>query len=280
MQQSGHGGGKITKKREHITYAIAIALCVVLSLVPLAGAAENQNLVNNNLKTDLNNIDSNDTITNQSLLGMSEEEITQLKEWLKEKKINKTDGELNDGLKISATGDEVTELQRWLQANDFYSGKINGKFDVDTENAVKKFQKAMGLAEDGEVGVYTLQAMQQWDEYAEMLNSLDTGNVVTSSSSRVTGSSSTYTTKRTYRRSYSSYSRKGVGDCWTNSAIMYNQLTRSGQKARIIQYSTSLSPRHRSVQVYKNGRWVNADYSGYGYRYQPTKNAVNGVVVK
>jgi|GEM_PF-3819290 len=132
----------------------------------------------------------------------------------------------------------------------------------------------MGLAEDGAVGVYTLQAMQQWDEYAEMLNSLDTGNVVTSSSS-------TYTTKRTYGRSYSSYSysRKGVGDCWTNSAILYNQLTRSGQKARIIQYSTSLSPRHRSVQVYKNGRWVNADYSGYGYRYQPTKNAVNGVVI-
>jgi len=47
----------------------------------------------------LNNIDSNDTITNQSLLGIGEEEITQLKEWLKEKKLIKQMKNLMMGLK-------------------------------------------------------------------------------------------------------------------------------------------------------------------------------------
>ena len=281
FQQFGHGGGIITRKRHATTYAIAIAMCVVFSLTPLAGAAENQNLVNNDLKS----IDSTNAITNQNLLGVSDVEIAKLQNWLKEKKMNIS---TNDELKIGATGEEVKELQQWLKENEFYSGEINGQFDADTENAVKKFQKTMGLKEDGSVGFYTLQAMQQWDNYAKNLNSGATTNIQITYTTEVTGSKQAILSylhtksSRTYstgvKRSYSS--GRGTGDCWTNSEIMYSQLTRSGQKARIIQYSTSLSPRHRSVQVYKNGRWVNANYSGYGYRYQPTKNSVNGVVIK
>ncbi len=59
--------------------------------------------------------------------------------------------------------------------------------------------------------------------------------------------------------------RKGKGDCWSNSVILYNNLKRSGKRARIVQYRTSLSPRHRSVQIYRDGRWVDFNYRGNGY---------------
>ena len=66
----------------------------------------------------------------------------------------------------------------------------------------------------------------------------------------------------TYRYSYG----KGVGDCWANSDYLMGQLTKAGVKARIIQYRTSMSPRHRSVQLYQNGNWVDYNYKANGYR--------------
>jgi hypothetical protein len=86
----------------------------------------------------------------------------------------------------------------------------------------------------------------------------------------------------TYKVSYRSTGSKGTGDCWTNSDILYNQLVKKGNKARIIQYATSMSSRHRSVQYYKDGKWVNYDYKGNGYamRYWCTSNYVNGKVIK
>jgi len=86
-----------------------------------------------------------------------------------------------------------------------------------------------------------------------------------------------------YKSSYkSSKGSKGTGDRWTNSAILYNQLIKLGYKVRIIQFATSMSSRHRSVQYYKNGKWVNYDYKGNGYamRYYWTSNYVNGKVIQ
>ena len=68
-----------------------------------------------------------------------------------------------------------------------------------------------------------------------------------------------------YTYSYSS-SGKGVGDCWTNSAVLMSQLTKAHVKARIIQYRTSLSSRHRSIQLYQNGKWVDYNYKANGYK--------------
>lgn len=75
---------------------------------------------------------------------------------------------------------------------------------------------------------------------------------------------------------------KGTGDCWDNSAVLYNQLKKSGKKVRIIQYKTSLSPRHRSVQVCENGRWVDYNYKGNGYAklYYATKSKPGVHVIK
>lgn len=55
----------------------------------------------------------------------------------------------------------------------------------------------------------------------------------------------------------------GSGDCWAMSDYLYKKMTAAGMKARIIQYSTSMSSRHRSVQYSSNGAWVNAPYRTY-----------------
>jgi N-acetylmuramoyl-L-alanine amidase len=57
----------------------------------------------------------------------------------------------------------------------------------------------------------------------------------------------------------------GSGDCWAMSDYLYSRLSSAGIDSRIVQYSTAYSSRHRSVQLYENGRWVDVPYSSYGY---------------
>jgi len=57
--------------------------------------------------------------------------------------------------------------------------------------------------------------------------------------------------------------RIGSGDCWAMSDYLYTHMTKAGMTARIIQYATAYSSRHRSVQYRQNNTWVNAPYRTY-----------------
>jgi methionine-rich copper-binding protein CopC len=57
--------------------------------------------------------------------------------------------------------------------------------------------------------------------------------------------------------------RIGGGDCWAMSDYLYTHMTAAGMTARIIQYATSMSSQHRSVQYRQNNTWVNAPYRQY-----------------
>lgn len=89
---------------------------------------------------------------------------------------------------------------------------------------------------------------------------------------------------RSVRKKYRAKYRqgKGKGNCWNTSAILYNNLKRSGKKVRIVQYITSLSSRHRSVQIYRHRGWVDFNYRGNGYAslYRATKHKPGMHVVK
>ncbi len=50
---------------------------------------------------------------------------------------------------------DVRALQFLLRNRGFYQGKIDGKFGVLTEKAIRKFQRAKGLKADGIVGPQT-----------------------------------------------------------------------------------------------------------------------------
>lgn len=65
----------------------------------------------------------------------------------------------------------------------------------------------------------------------------------------------------------SAMQKKGAGDCWAMSQYLNNKFQDAGYKSRIIQYATSYSSRHRSVQLYQNGQWKTVPYRAYGYHY-------------
>ena len=57
------------------------------------------------------------------------------------------------------------------------------------------------------------------------------------------------------------------GDCWAYSAYLNGKFKAAGYKSRVIQYATSYSSNHRSVQLYQNGQWKTVPYRAYGYNY-------------
>lgn len=78
------------------------------------------------------------------------------------------------GLKVGSTGEKVTQLQQDLTALGYYYGDITGHYGSLTKTAVKKFQKAKGITQDGIAGTTTLNAI------AKALGG-STGNTITGS---------------------------------------------------------------------------------------------------
>lgn len=56
-------------------------------------------------------------------------------------------------------GHDVVELQQALGALGFHAGPEDGIFGAHTEDAVRRFQKNMGLPSDGIVGAYTFECI-------------------------------------------------------------------------------------------------------------------------
>ena len=280
----GHGGGTI---KHNQIYALLFAMCMVVAVIPMAGAVTDQN--------------SENIITNANQgiqLGSTSAEAQQMQSTLQDKKpfgtqtekvLAPTNQAVNSDpneLKLGDSGDKVKELQNWLTDYGYYSGAVDGNFGADTEKAVKQFQLEASIQVDGKVGKQTQTTMEKWDQLLAKVQAAAGDSNTASTTNTATSSKSISTAKKTYAKSYTKAVRqyrggKGSGDCWTNSAALYSQLTGSGQKARIIQYATSQSARHRSVQVYSNGAWVNYNYkaNGYAQTYYATSNSVNGKVV-
>ena len=64
-------------------------------------------------------------------------------------------------LKYGSSGDEVKKLQETLNASGNYNLATDGKFGAKTQEAVKAYQKANGLAVDGIVGTNTWGALNK-----------------------------------------------------------------------------------------------------------------------
>jgi hypothetical protein len=73
--------------------------------------------------------------------------------------------------------------------------------------------------------------------------------------------------------------RIGSGDCWAMSDYLYKHMAAAGMKARIIQYATAYSSRHRSVQYLSNGAWVNAPYRTYGLNSMFNNTKSSGCII-
>lgn len=207
------------------------------------------------------------------------ETIEMMQLWDLQKKIAK-----NGDLTKDSNGENVEVLQNFLKKRGYYNGKINGIYDENTINAVKYFQEDNNLPTNGITNIETITALKNKVAAAAVETQM-AAPVQTYSSSKYTGSSTGYTRASTssYVRKTSSYgggyAYSSIGDCWAHSAWYSSKLRAQGYSTRVVQYATSLSSRHRSVQVYKNGKWVNADYSSYNKIYSPTSGSSSGKVV-
>jgi len=61
--------------------------------------------------------------------------------------------------------------------------------------------------------------------------------------------------------------KRKVGDCWGLAEWAAKQLKANNYKARIVQGPSSSSSRHRWVQVYIDGKWINFESSLVTKRY-------------
>ncbi|MBG1261906.1 peptidoglycan-binding protein [Nostoc commune] len=59
-------------------------------------------------------------------------------------------------------GPSVRNLQQKLKTAGFYQSSVTQVYDVSTQDAVRRFQKAAGLPVDGIVGANTLQKLESW----------------------------------------------------------------------------------------------------------------------
>jgi peptidoglycan hydrolase-like protein with peptidoglycan-binding domain len=59
-------------------------------------------------------------------------------------------------------GPSVRNLQQKLKTAGFYQASVTQVYDVSTQEAVRRFQKAAGLPVDGIVGASTLQKLERW----------------------------------------------------------------------------------------------------------------------
>ena len=80
--------------------------------------------------------------------GMSLDELIELRDQLNAE-IESRGVATRFDLQRGDKGDDVAKLQERLAELGFYGGAISGKFDTETQKAVKQFEKANGLENDG-----------------------------------------------------------------------------------------------------------------------------------
>jgi peptidoglycan hydrolase-like protein with peptidoglycan-binding domain len=76
------------------------------------------------------------------------------------------------------SGAAVKELQQLLKDNNFYKGKIDGKYGDGTERAVRSFQEEKHLKVDGKVGDETWAMLKPSQAPEPKLKINDTGDAV------------------------------------------------------------------------------------------------------
>jgi len=183
------------------------------------------------------------------------------------------------GLVLDIGGDKITRFKAVtvLFALMFTVGSvpISEAVNTGTENA-----KIVTKTENIKAEPVKVDAAYKYKKYKKTYRKKVRATYRTSVKKRY---SKKYYKKKRVRAAYSTSTYRydpDIGDCWAMSEYLYRKLTSSGKTVRIIQYATSMSPRHRTVQVYSGGRWVDYDYSGYNKIYHPTSSKPGMFVVK
>jgi len=279
------GGGIIKRK---ITYA-TIALCVMFSALPFASASEIQNTYVN--QSTNHNISVANAVTDQGLkIGADGTYVVKLQKWLKNQGYytGNIDGSFGPYTKEAVKyfqNDSDIIVDGWV-ANQ----TVGAMEDLDGVNIFEEISESSSSTSSTDIQS-TNTTSKTVKKQVTTRSTIHTKNATTAAKKVTTTKKSTTKTKtsasKTSSASYSSlssilasgarygYSHSastatsmmacGSGDCWAMSDYLYSKLSAAGIHSRIVQYSTAYSSRHRSVQLYQNGAWVDVPYSSYGY---------------
>lgn len=91
-----------------------------------------------------------------------------INQFLKEYFDEEEDDMLNNPMKPGDKGENVRQLQRLLKALGKYSGDIDGSYGPKTTEAVKAFQRSVGLNSDGEADHKTLDALRKHKVFSDV----------------------------------------------------------------------------------------------------------------
>lgn len=244
----GHGGGTIKRRK---TCALLLALGMVMLISPLSVGATDQNTMDNSAKIGLGGTLKHEMLgapkNSKNLLSdKGTLEVNAASKKIKAKKANKYKKTHRKTFKKAKTYRKVKATYKKTKVTTRY--KSNGKWKYKT---VYKYKKVKASS--------TYSGSNYRSNSAEWASDSTIDSIMRSGA------------KYGYRRGISTAAAMqsaGAGDCWAMSEYLHGKFQAAGYNSRIIQYATSYSSRHRSVQLNQNGKWITVPYRAYGYRWE------------
>lgn len=290
------GGGIITKKT---AYAAFVALCLIFSALPFAAAAEIQNTSINqstSVSTSGTNAVTEIVIKNGGLkIGDEGNHVIELQKWLKNQgyytgdldgsfgpytkkavKFFQNDSKIIvDGWVANQTINSMENLTGKCVFTNYtgsYTTSSNyksTKTKFEDSNSITNGNTTKKVAENAKTTTKKV-SNNETTSVSKKTSTTTKKSVTTKSATTSSSLSQILASGAKYGYSHAASTAAGMiscgsGDCWAMSEYLYSRLQAAGIDSRIVQYSTAYSSRHRSVQLYQNGAWVDAPYSSYGY---------------
>ncbi|WP_431062651.1 hypothetical protein [Methanobacterium sp.] len=224
----GHGGGTIKRRK---TCALLLTLAMAMCILPSIGGTSNQIASDKNANIGLNE--------NTGFL-----EVNAASKSVKAKSTKKTS---KKRVKAKSTKKvKATKKTKKVKVRYKYKGKWKYKWVTKSYNSVS-------AASSYSSSSYRPSATTgSWSDDPTLNGIMVSGSRFGYSGAHHTGAE---------------LEQYGAGDCWAMSDWLNTKFQAAGYESRVIQYATSYSSQHRSVQVKRNGQWETAPYRSYGYHY-------------
>lgn len=221
------GGGTI---KRHTACALLLIISITMCIIPSVVGAENQvasdNIAKIGLKEDKNVLEVNAASKTKKV------KAKKTKKSIKKVKATKT----YKKVKAKKTSYKV-KVRYW------YKGKWRYKY-------VTKYRTVSAASTTTTTSYSSSSSSGTWSDDPTLDAIIRSGSGFSYSSAHHTGAE---------------LAKYGSGDCWAFSDYLNTKLQAAGYQSRIIQYATSYSSQHRSVQVMRNGAWQTIPYRAYGY---------------
>ena len=218
-------GGGTIKR--HTSCALLLTIVMIMCIVPSALGTENQNASNNNAKIGLKE--------NKNVLEVNAASKTKKVKAKTKKTVKKVTKKTYK--KVKAASKYKVKVRYW------YKGKWKYKY-------VTKYRTVSAASTVKATSYSASSSSGAWGDDPTLDAIIRSGSGFSYSSAYHTGAD---------------LAAHGCGDCWAFSDYLNTKLQAAGYQSRVIQYATSYSSQHRSVQVMRNGAWQTIPYRAYGY---------------